>query len=389
MALRGADQFSFILTSDGSMDSYPDNKTSAFRVQLKNPIEIGDEDWEVALMSINYPYSWTNIGPSAKVYMKYYVDPKIGVKVVNFPNWQCRSIDEVVSFMMVEMRNSDAKVYFGTDELGRFKVSGPSSTFDIGFSNELLKLLGLAGHTKAEYMTIEAFNKRENMRQKLYKIWVDDNPFDFRDEELKDMIRESENLLECTRVLSPFLELTKILKYFDFLESSGEISPVYEGRGTWERFKEIESLSDIIDDRETSAENFEASQVGQGMRVVVNHLQYLIENMCVPSSFKGITPCNLNPVQRMFIYMNIIEAIDMNDKAVKLLKMVNTRGESFKTTQEDFSVPTYVPIEKGTLSRLEVLIASESGDPVSFQSGTVVLTLHFKRVSRTKNFRRF
>jgi hypothetical protein len=94
------------------------------------------------------------------------------------------------------------------------------------------------------------------------------------------------------------------------------------------------------------------------------------------------TPGVLNPVERMFVYMNIIDPIDFNDTFVKLLKLVNTSGESFKTTQEDFLNPMYHPVQKGKISMIDVLIANESGDPVSFQIGTVVLTLHFRKVLR-------
>jgi hypothetical protein len=102
--------------------------------------------------------------------------------------------------------------------------------------------------------------------------------------------------------------------------------------------------------------------------------------MQIPSTIKGVTPGMINPVQRMFIYTNIIEPVDVNDTYARLLKLVNTRGEPFKTTQEEYSHPTYFALQKGKLSMIEVFIADETGEPVSFQSGTVVLTLHFRKV---------
>jgi hypothetical protein len=103
MALRSEDQFYFLLTSDGSHDSHPSNTTSTFQISLNEPINVGDADWEVALQTINYPYSWTNIGPAANVFMKYYVDGYTGVREINFPDWQCKSMEEVVSFIGKEI----------------------------------------------------------------------------------------------------------------------------------------------------------------------------------------------------------------------------------------------------------------------------------------------
>jgi hypothetical protein len=44
----------------------------------------------------------------------------------------------------------------------------------------------------------------------------------------------------------------------------------------------------------------------------------------------------------------------------------------------------YHTVQKGKISMIDVLIADESGDPVSFQIGTVILTLHFRKVLQQK-----
>jgi hypothetical protein len=101
---------------------------------------------------------------------------------------------------------------------------------------------------------------------------------------------------------------------------------------------------------------------------------------------KGVTPGNLNPVERMFIYTNIIEPVDVNEKAMRLLRMVNTRGEPFKTTHEEFTKPSYLPVEKGKFSVIEVYVSDASGKPVPFQIGTLMLMLHFRRRRKGVDF---
>jgi hypothetical protein len=114
-----------------------------------------------------------------------------------------------------------------------------------------------------------------------------------------------------------------------------------------------------------------------------NMLMKFYIHEAVPRRIKGVTPCQMNPVQRMYIYTNIIEPVDMNDGTKQLLKMVNTRGEPWKTTHEVFTHPMYLPVRKGgKIGMIHVLICDATGTPVSFQSGTVVLTLHFRKIKK-------
>lgn len=122
--------------------------------------------------------------------------------------------------------------------------------------------------------------------------------------------------------------------------------------------------------------------MGSAFDELMDNLEILAKEPPIPSALRGVIPCTLNPVQRMYIYCNILEPIGMNEKAVKLLKLVNTQGTGFKTVQEDFAHPIYLPVQKGKITMIEVLIADESGDRVPFQVGTAVLTLHFRRVAR-------
>lgn len=396
MASRGTDQFYFILTSDGSMDIYPDNKSSAFRIALKNPIDVGEEQWEVCLLSINYPYSWTNVGPSAKVFMKYYVDGEKGVQYVHFPNWQCHSMEEVVKFLGKKFerdhnRDGDKKVWVSLDELGRFKIASNSSTFDVGFSDNMLRLLGLAGHEKVEYMTIKSFDERQSMRDIFTDFWRADRSFDLGDFRIRKQVENAETLWDFIAVIHPYIDMKK-LEVRDFeheafseglhveVEAKNlEYEPLTNGvylTGTekvgsfWDSYLKGVPLDDT---------ELLKTKGGKLMSLFQGLMKKFYEKSKLGTTIRGVTPGLINPVQRMYVYTNIMEAIDMNDDSVKLLKLVNTRGEPFKTTQEDFNNPTYFPLLKGRHSMISVLIMDESGAPVSFQSGTVVLTLHFRR----------
>lgn len=371
MTSRGEHEFPFIITSDASMDLFPENKTSKFKVFLKNPIEV-DEDhkWEVSLRSINYPYTWTNVGPSCKVYMKYYINHRDGVQSLDFPDWQCVSEDEIVGFMKREFErqwNKDEsegnRVIVGKDELGRFKLKCMSKSFDVGFSENMMKLLGMAGHRHAAYMTVEAFDKRQFHRDLMDRVFAKKHIFDWHDGSLRKSIQE------CTT----YQELVKILA-------------LYVDWDIWNDAYFREDIENRLQHEWVGAFKGQLSEAaGMGLMVtedLMYHLKELVKFKPMQNTMRGVTPFSMNPVKRMYIYSNILDPIDVNDKGVRLLKLVNTYGSAFDMIQEEYTHPLYLPVRKGKISLIEVFIADESGDPVPFQLGTVVLTLHFRKVAK-------
>lgn len=382
MSSRGEDQFIYILTSDGCMDVYPDNKTSDFRIMLKDPIDLED-DWEVGLLDINYPYTWTNVGPAAKVYMKYFLDHK--VHEIEFPDWQCHSMKEVIKFIEKRLTSEEegvggkqtSKVHVGLDELGRFKLGSAAPEFDYGFSQNMMKLLGIAGHEEAEKFTMEAFESRHVARERLYTVYKDENPFD-ANEEVIHKLKATRDLVALTRIMLPYVDHKKVNEF----EANEDVIPSYVPE---------EIREDVISATILGLFN----EWGASWTFLRNYAYFLFhlkdfydysENF-PPRKLKGVTPGILNPVLRMYVYTNIIEPVDMNDGTKKLMKLVNTRGESYKTTHELYTHPTYHPVLRGgKIAMIHIYISDETGERVPFQHGTVVLTLHFRRQERSRRW---
>jgi hypothetical protein len=393
MALRGDDQFYFILTSDGSMEMYPGNKTSSFQVSLTKPLDFGEDNWEVGLQSINYPYSWVNVGPAAGVRMKYYVDRKVGVEELVFPNWQCQSLKEIEKFIKEEIRmncirrreqdeNKMSKLGIIIDELGRVKIGCDEPEFDIGMSDNLLSVLGLLGHPEMESLRLSSFERRQKYRDLIERFW--NMKVDYNEKLIK------KSVLECKDLMS-FIFLTREFISFDRL--------VKEGSQIWGDFNltasELTEIEELVQERLLSSyekKEGEATNTARYERLKLTALFMIYMRAYVkeprPSKvIKGILPGVLNPVERMYIYLNIIRPIDMNDNPLKLLKLVNTDGKRFKTTQEEFSNPTYLPVQKGLHNMLQVYIKNDRDEFVPFMSGTVVMTLHFRKTSNQRKNR--
>ncbi len=52
--------FYLTLPSNASLDVYPNNKTTDYRVSLPQSIEL-EGNWEVGLYSVSYPNTWYNL----------------------------------------------------------------------------------------------------------------------------------------------------------------------------------------------------------------------------------------------------------------------------------------------------------------------------------------
>jgi hypothetical protein len=244
-------------------------------------------------------------------------------------------------------------------------------------------------------MTLEAFERRQQHRNFLAQIWMKDRqPMDINDPQVRKNVLNCETLLDFAHIVTRHLHqdhLESIYEQVTLFEKENPSFPSTRARMFGRRDLNSVTLSsgDPVFEKD-----FAETKAGRVLQLVMFHMQSLFSEPELPATIKGVTPGMLNPVQRMFVYMNIIEPVDMNDRTVKLLKLVNTRGEPFKTTQEEYTHPTYFALQKGKISMIEVLIADETGDPVPFQNGTVVLTLHFRRVLQQQQssfggFRRF
>ena len=68
--------FYITLPSNASLDIFPNNKTTGYRVKLPEKINL-DEDWEVGLYSILYPHMWYTI-PGAISFPQIYYNTGLG-----------------------------------------------------------------------------------------------------------------------------------------------------------------------------------------------------------------------------------------------------------------------------------------------------------------------
>ena len=73
----------------------------------------------------------------------------------------------------------------------------------------------------------------------------------------------------------------------------------------------------------------------------------------------------------MYVYCDIVEPQIVGDTSAQLLKSI---AKTFTNIQ-------YVPIRTKSFEAVEVLLRNDTGDPVPFERGKVVITPHFRQHS--------
>lgn len=82
----------------------------------------------------------------------------------------------------------------------------------------------------------------------------------------------------------------------------------------------------------------------------------------------------------IFIYCDLVRARPVGDSVVPLLRVLATsRGVSGDLIAQSFQPIHYLPVNRSSFDTVEVHIRHDTGDPVAFQSGKVIITLHFRR----------
>ena len=82
--------------------------------------------------------------------------------------------------------------------------------------------------------------------------------------------------------------------------------------------------------------------------------------------------------QTMYVYSDLIESLVVGDVQTNLLHMILPRGQPGEMVADEIKRPTYHRLRTSIFS-VEMNIRSDTGRLISFVSGAVRVTLHFRR----------
>lgn len=90
------------------------------------------------------------------------------------------------------------------------------------------------------------------------------------------------------------------------------------------------------------------------------------------------------PSCQMFVYCDIIEPRIVGDVYTPLLRVIQACGKTNaipgETAMKTLSPPHYIPLLLTNFRTIEINIRDHLGRPIPFESGTLTVTLHFRRV---------
>ena len=87
--------FYITLPSNASLDIFPDNKTTSYRVKLPHTINLNGE-WEVGLYSISYPNTWYTLRDNNKDTRIYYKDKDGFYSVIDLNYGHYETIQDLI-----------------------------------------------------------------------------------------------------------------------------------------------------------------------------------------------------------------------------------------------------------------------------------------------------
>ena len=143
-------QFSIVLPSNSSMDLFPNNKTSSFKVNLPNNLELDSAKWEVALSEIQFEHTWYNIRNGKNVIFKEmknvsHEKETVGIRTkITIPPGYYSSVDDI----LMELDKNDntqemRRIHYEFNKLSRRTlITLPSETILDMNGSDIARCLG-------------------------------------------------------------------------------------------------------------------------------------------------------------------------------------------------------------------------------------------------------
>ena len=98
-----------------------------------------------------------------------------------------------------------------------------------------------------------------------------------------------------------------------------------------------------------------------------------------PGDFKGSRVVDMKRgFHSLFIYTDIISPVLVGDASVRLLKIQPIEGDYGQMVSHAYTKMHYVPVQKNYFDIIEINISRDTGNPVHFDFGKVMVKLHFR-----------
>jgi hypothetical protein len=97
-------------------------------------------------------------------------------------------------------------------------------------------------------------------------------------------------------------------------------------------------------------------------------------------TIKGDLSCSLQSgVHALYVYCDLLQFTHVGDIKAPLLRVVDSGGDAGDVITRYYEKPRYIPIQKKCFDTIQIIIRDDLGEKILFESGKVLLTLHFRR----------
>jgi hypothetical protein len=88
---------------------------------------------------------------------------------------------------------------------------------------------------------------------------------------------------------------------------------------------------------------------------------------------------DLHGLMTIYVYCHIVQPQIVGDTNAKLLRSVPVEGKMGDGVTKTFTNIQYVTVQTKFFEDIEIILRDDTGDPVSFERGKVLATLHFRQ----------
>ena len=89
----------------------------------------------------------------------------------------------------------------------------------------------------------------------------------------------------------------------------------------------------------------------------------------------------LHSITSIYVYCNIVQPQIVRNTSVPLLRTIPVSGNSGDVITKMFTNIQYMPVQRKSFEDIEILLTTDTGYPMPFERGKVIVTLYFKKQS--------
>ena len=118
-------------------------------------------------------------------------------------------------------------------------------------------------------------------------------------------------------------------------------------------------------------------RISEELKDILGLPRVIFEGMC---NVEGEHIMDLTQnVKGIFVYSDLVRTRPVGDVSVPLLRTLPPINRNQETMHYLFEKPQYMPLARFQFDTVELLLTSDRGQPISFDNGHTIATLHFRR----------